>query len=143
MFEIKPADSESPDGSKLMVVDKGRNAWFQSIGGMGSSPGSVFKLVWKGMDIAFDIHPEPHRDDEGGSYVILHFGGFGRDTDQHQGNISRWLPTSDEERHEAKILAVEALLAYGSVYDGHKHPNGRYRIKLDDCVYIKSDFGLP
>lgn len=40
------------------------------------------------------------------------------------------------------MLANEAILAYGSVYNGWEVPDGKYRVVFEGRHYTKSDFKL-
>jgi len=142
MFEVKPAYSVSPTGDKLMMIDETRDVWLQYIGGYGSEPGAYFKLVWKGQEIAFLVIPENRWDDEGKEYIVQHIYEFGG-TGPLRGSVKPWKAETPQRRREAMLLAVEALLAYGGLYDGYKKPDGLYRVEFEGRLYIKSDFGLP
>lgn len=144
MFEIKEAFSKGPAGDTLMVIDEERDVWLQYLGGLGSEPGSCFKLVWKGQAIGFDIRPDNQIDEEGNDYTIRRLFGFGDSINaEAKDGIKPWRTKDDEDRRQAKLLAVEALLAYGGFYDGYKHLDGIYRIEFEGRFYTKSDFDLP
>ncbi|WP_025091235.1 hypothetical protein [Brucella intermedia] len=147
MFEIKPAYSESPCGDTLMVVDEGRDVWLQYIAGNGTEPGDYFKLVWKGWEIAFFVDSDNRWDEQGKEYTVKHISEFGGSpyVSNRKGQtikIPAWHADSPEQEREAMLLATEALLAYGSVYNGHEYEDGSYRIEFEGRLYTKSDFGL-
>ncbi|MBC7281648.1 hypothetical protein [Hoeflea sp.] len=59
-----------------------------------------------------------------------------------QGKIPAYRFENDAEREAAVLLAVEAMLVYGSFYDGPQRPDGYHRFFHAGRVFIKSDFGL-
>lgn len=79
--------------------------------------------------------------DESSTIRFLGFGGSSGA--YYKAKIPAYHFESDEEREAAMLLAVEAMLAYGSFYNGGKCPNGLYRFEHGGKTYIKSDFGLP
>lgn len=150
MFEIKPAYPADQEISKWMVVDEERDVWLQRIGMVGFDEplAEIFKLVWGGRVIPFEVQ-----------YTVAAKGSFLGDTDEsstirflgfggssgayYKAKIPAYQFESDEEREAAMLLAVEAMLAFGSFYNGGKCPNGLYRFEHQGKTYIKSDFGLP
>jgi len=46
-----------------------------------------------------------------------------------------------DEQREAQMLAVEALLVYGDVFNGPSKPDGYCRVEFEGRRWVLSDFG--
>jgi hypothetical protein len=59
--------------------------------------------------------------------------------------ITTFAFASEGERRAARLLAAEALLIFGFIYDGDKYPDGYYRVRITDggtsTDYSLSSFG--
>ena len=148
MFEIRQAYSVGPRGDDEMMVDEGRDAWVQRISNMSFDVpgGQVFKLVWGDRVIPFDVLATTVPIEGGGSddyYVVRKFHTFGSSAKARlAADIETYHFADDAERRAAMMLAIEAVLAYGSNYDGPIWPEGHYRFGFEGRTYTKKDFGL-
>lgn len=145
MFRIEP--TPWPEGSQgqpgRRVIDPDRNVWLQFIHGS-RGPERTMKLVWKDKIIPFEASREEVRDDPPGEiWYRWRFKAFGAtNAAQSWGGIDPYHFDDPAVRREAQMLAVEALLAYGSHYSGPKHPDGYDRVEFEGKRYRKSDFGM-
>ncbi len=128
-----------------MVVDEDRDVWLQRIATLGREmSGSLFKLVWGDRIIPFECLSESKWDENGNEYFVQrlrYFGGAPRA--EYDAGIMPYEFRDEVERREAMLLAVEAVLAYGSLYNGIEYTDGVFRIEFEGRIYTKSDFGLP
>ncbi len=128
-----------------MVVDEDRDVWLQRIATLGREmSGSLFKLVWGDRIIPFECLSESKWDENGNEYFVqrLRYFGGAMGAEFHAG-ILPYEFRDEAERREAMLLAVEAVLAYGGLYNGSECLDGKHRIEFEGRLYTKSDFGLP
>ena len=110
---------------------------------LGPEQGDAFKLVWDDRVIPFDVHYEPKRDDSGEQYIVEWIEGFGGSSRADDHGIRTYWFEDASERFEAFLLAIEAVLVFGSNYNGADRPDGRYRFVHEGLTYTKSDFEIP
>jgi hypothetical protein len=143
MFQIE-AMERSGSGRNRIVVDHVRGVWLQMLTSIGPEPGTVFKLAWGERVIPFEaVRQEQHQHDFGEVYFLTRFLAFGRSifAKSHSG-IDEYAFESRQERTQAQMLAVEALLIYGGHYDGDKRPEGYNCVEFEGRIYTKRDFGM-
>ena len=147
MFEIKKTNWVGPLGDNLMVIDYNRAAWLQricSINISGAESSNVFKLVWDGRAIPFECLSETKHDQNEKIYLIKRFRYFGTaERAEAVAGIPPYEFADKTERRVAMLLATEAVLAFGSLYNGSEYLNGDHRVEFEGRLYTKSDFGLP
>lgn len=146
MFRIE----NGPDGGLsgrlfTYVVDHDRDVWLKFVSGIGSEPGSVMKLVWEGRIIPFDYYVE-NLTSEPRPRLIGRIENFGTSwLAGYKGDLKVFHFSSETERKSAELLAAEALLVFGSMYDGLSFPDGMYTVELNTAEgvrhYTLSDFG--
>jgi hypothetical protein len=141
MFRIEQVGSERSPAGRRIVADPERDAWLQGVRNLGLERARAFKLVWGGRVIPFEAHQE-HRDEGGASHYltrILHFGHSAAASLRSGIPPYHFVDAAEEEA--ARMLAVEALLVFGSLYDGEAKPDGYYRVEHAARVYTRRDFG--
>lgn len=142
MWEVRDAPSKGPTGHSKMTIDETRDVWIQPVGVMIGDPGRIFTLVWRGCAIPFDTIEESRRDGDGKEYIVVRLRSFGGSAFAFQYGIAPYRFNSDEERRQAMMLAVEALLAFGSDYNGCQQREGFYRVEHDGRLYTRGTFGI-
>lgn len=110
MFHYVRGDSVG----KPHMVDDERNAEFRDITGFTQSNMVGALLTWGGRQIPLEYADVQRTDAASGSkYALLGFNQFGASKKvQKILGIGHYTFTTPEEHHEARMLAVEALLAY-------------------------------
>lgn len=145
MFRIEDAP---PDvGGIKVMVDESRDVWFQYVGDRGRDPGTAFKLVWHDRPILLeaDLNTEPI---EGASRSTRLYRFGSSDIGKLRTGIGPFVFSSEQEKHEAVLLTIEALLIFGIWYDGDRRPDGYRRVAIDikgepATSYVLSNFGYP
>ena len=146
MFRIEEGPDDGVIGSLLTyVVDHDRGVWLKFVSGMGPEPGKVMKLVWEGRVIPFDYFIESVKSEQG-ERLVGRIANFGTSRMAgYQADLRVFHFSSDTEREAAELLAAEALLVFGSMYNGLSIPNGMLTIELStdagSRLYKLSDFG--
>ena len=145
MFRIEPTPWNDPVLGKPQkrVIDHERDAWLQFVRSQRDGP-RVMKLVWQGDVIPFEIIRVQVREmPPGETWYRSRFGAFGASNGIKPWDGIKPYHFSDPKlRHQAQMLAVEALLAYGDHYNGDVRSDGYNRIEFEGRLYRKSDFGL-
>ncbi len=145
MFHVEPAVGEqASEKGDMVVIDRERDVWLQFVSGYTMRPGTALKLVWQGRVIPLGISRNEQKDEiTGETFYLITFKSFGADaTAKHYGGILPYKFEDDEEYRQARMLAVEAVLVYGSYYNGDKRPEGYNRFELDGRIYTKKIFGM-
>lgn len=142
MFRIEPALERGVLGDDKMVVDHERDVWLQRVSGLGPEPGDAFKLVWGGRVIPFETVRAPVMKSDGSTaYYLAKFRSFGSSGSARlRANIPVYRFQSDEERQQAMMLAAEALIEFGDVYNGDQRPEGYNRVQVGDHIFTRSSF---
>ena len=79
----------------------------------------------------------------GESYYLVKFTAFGISAAvELRTQVKSYRFGSDEELATARLLAAEALLVYGSNYNGLTYPDGENRVELNGVELRLSDFGI-
>lgn len=143
MFHIEEMKKSGSERNRI-VADHARGVWLQMLSSIGPEPGTVFKLVWGERVIPFEaVRDEQHQQGTSEVFFLTRFLTFGRSIfAKSRSGIDEYSFESPEERKQAQLLAVEALLIYGGHYDGDKRPEGYNRVELEGRVYTKRDFGM-
>jgi hypothetical protein len=105
-------------------------------------PSRIFQIVWQGRTIPFETIEESRRNESGDEYILVRFGAFGGSAYANQYGIKPYRFPNGEERRHVMMLAAEALLVFGSDYDGSAKPEGFYRVEHEGKVYTNRDFGI-
>jgi hypothetical protein len=71
---------------------------------------------------------------------IYQFGGVGRGLPDYKFESTPF--KNEEEREQATMLFIEAMLMMSSNYDSNKRPDGYDRIEYGGRLYTKKDFGM-
>jgi hypothetical protein len=143
MFQIE--EDKAIKGFSKRVIDHERGVWLQMISGLGPEcNGNAMKLVWGERTIPFEVEYfrgggiggervfnlmrfiEPF----GGSLTALAYG------------VRPYDFKNLEELRQAKMLAVEAMLVFGSIYNGSKYGEDYFRFEFEGRVYFGKDFGI-
>ncbi len=152
-IEVGPDDDGRDVWLPTVVVDHERDAWLTFVSGMGLEyiseaipvPGQVMKLVWTSRVIPFDYLIETITSEHGPRHIgrIENFG-----TSRAAGykaNLRIFRFDSEAEREAAELLAAEALLVFGTMYNGLSIPDGILTVELRAGAgprpYTLSDFG--
>jgi hypothetical protein len=143
MWEVRNAPSKGTTNHDNMMIDASRDVWIQPIGVTIGDPGRVFKLVGGDNVIPFDTIEESQRDEEGKEYILVKFHSFGGSPFAAQYGVETYRFRRDEERRQAMMLAAEALIAFGSDYDGARKPEGFYRVEYEGQIFTAGSFGFP
>lgn len=129
MFEIEPSPIEGPSGDILRVADHARGVWLQRVATHGRDPGHTFQLVRGNTPIALDTYGDERIDSSGQVYYFVQISSIGGSPIALRvAGIEPVTFSSEDEKDEVTELAAEALLVYGSLYDGLSRPEGQYRI---------------
>lgn len=137
MFRIEKAAS----ASDYRVVDDERGVWIQFLAGRGRSPGGVFKLVVGETVIPFETDCDFDEDAEGAGHLLTQFVFFGLSPAASARGVAPNMMMSPDERREYMRLATEALLLFGSFYDGDSKPEGWTQVELHGVIYTLASFG--
>ena len=146
MFRVEPTPTKRPLGrGNKWIADHERDTSLETVGALTQESRQFMKLVWRGRVTPFEIVRSQMRDESTGEvYYLTQFTRFpGAVVKKDYGDdvvFHRF--ASDEERREAQLLAVEALLVYGGIYDGEERPDGYNRVEFEGRLYRKSDFGM-
>ena len=94
-------------------------------------------MSWQGRLIPFDTLTRFP-----GGHVIVEFASFGVSSKVNlRLGIFQYVFADVDEQREAQLLAVEALLVYGSFFNGLSRPDGYRRIVFEGREWVLSDFG--
>ncbi|POH65437.1 hypothetical protein C3B61_05330 [Cryobacterium zongtaii] len=139
MFRIERAASASDH----KIIDDERGVWIQFLGSRGLSRGHVFKLVVGETVIPFETERDYIEDADGAAHQLTRFVAFGLSPAAGLRGVAPYVITSPVERRTYKLLATEALLVFGDIYDGDSRPEGFARVELDGVIYTLASFGHP
>ena len=132
---------EAASASDSRVVDDERGVWIQFLAGRGRSSGGVFKLVVGETVIPFETDRDFFEDADGAGHLLTRFVFFGLSPAANARGVAPNVITSLPERREYMLLATEALLVFGSFYDGDSKPEGWTQVELDGVIYTLASFG--
>ena len=127
-----------------IVVDHERDVSLHRAAGMGRMPGDGFLLTWGERQIPFEsLRTQVSDPVSGETYYLTKFTAFGVSTAvEMRTKVKSYRFVSDEELATAMRLATEALLVYGTNYNGLARPDGYNRVELDGVELRLSDFGI-
>ena len=137
MFRIENAASASDH----KIIDDERGVWIQFLAGRGRSPGGVFKLVVGETVIPFETDRDFSEDADGAGHLLTRFVSFGLSPAANARGVAPNMMMSPDERREYMLLAAEALLVFGSFYDGDSKPEGWAQVELVGVIYTLASFG--
>lgn len=140
MFHIEDAPNGHESPSKI-VVDRDRDAWLRFVSSRGREHGFVFQIAVADKIVPFEVSARSAREGNGDEYFVEAFDGFGYSVRAEIAGIPRARFDSKEERQRIQLLAAEALLVFGSDYDGLSRPDGQYRVQLNGETFFLSSFG--
>lgn len=150
MFVVEDVPKSKPDDQPKRLVDYDRNVWFQMITRYGQGRVSIFKLVWNNNVIPFqavELHPVPaHVPGPRKKHLHWHMcpqkeQPFGHSTVANSEGVSDFDFADQQEKTQAERLAIEALLEFGSAYDGKKWDASRHvSVEYNGKIYTKDDF---
>jgi hypothetical protein len=154
VFRIERSDSPR-EVREWRVLDETRDTELRFLRGIGSIEYDLFRLTSKRRVIPIltetSRQPKPAGSIAGFIYKIRDFGQarpskYLRDPDRVAfGGESPYRFTSPVERSELLLLAAEALLVYGGLYDGFDLPDGFFQVVTEidgeDRAFRLSDFG--
>ena len=144
MFRVEPWLSPYRGVMQTIVVDHGRDVSLYRAANMGRLPGDGFILTWGDRQIPFEsFSMQVHDPGSGETYYLVKFTAFGVSAAvELRTAVKSYRFGSDEELAMSRRLAVEALLVYGSNYNGLTYPDGENRVELDGVKLRLSDFGI-
>ena len=146
MFRIEPAPTQRPMGqANLWVIDHDRDVTLERVGATGPTPEmeDMMKLVWQGRVIAFYMASEGGHDLVTGDLFIKRIiKGFGSEirNEYYAANTIFYHFEDEAEKRYAILLAIEAVIVYGRVFNGDKKPDGYIRVECEGREYRRSDF---
>ena len=125
------------------LIDSTRDVSFVFVSGLGRVPGESFVLRWQHRTIPFETLTREKRETEGLTYYLTTFTSFGSSqTAEMVLGATPYSFDSPAEKVEAKRLAAEGLLVFGTNYNGLTRPDGYNRVELDGAEMRLSDFGI-
>jgi hypothetical protein len=134
-------------GDRRRVVDHDRFVSLRCASELGDESGATMVMTWLGRVIVFEIMCEFVSAPPGGRpHSVITLSSFGTSSlaIYHPG-MQRYVLDNPERYRRARMLAAEALLLFGTSYDGERRPEGYYRVVLDDdggrAVYTLKSFG--
>ena len=134
MFQVQ----ESAEGDRT-IVDLERGVSLEFIGGLGRMPGTVHTLTTPELVVPFEVCRTQDADAE---FYLTRFYSFGRLFSTPTGpRIEPVDFPSQAARHRLQLLAAEALLVFGSFYNGLAKPDGYNRVDVGEKTYTLSSFG--
>ncbi|POH71000.1 hypothetical protein C3B59_03270 [Cryobacterium zongtaii] len=144
MFRVEPWFSPYLGVMQTIVVDHERDVSLYRAAKMGPMPGDGFILTWGDRQIPFEsLSSQVTYPVSGETYYLVKFTAFGFSAAvELRTKVKSYRFGSDEELATARRLAVEALLVYGSNYNGLTYPDGENRVELDGVELRLSDFGI-
>ena len=144
MFVIESSIQPESNLEARAVVDVDRHVKLVYASGHGRMPGSAFVLTWGDRVIPFDASANEVRDAvSGDTYFRTTIQMFGASPSAENAVGARPFAFADEEERAAAYrLAVEALLVFGSSYDGLSKPDGYNRVLEGGREWRLSDFGI-
>jgi hypothetical protein len=144
MFEIESSIRPETNLEARAVVDVDRDVKLVYASGHGRVPGSAFVLTWGDRVIPFDTSRDEVLDDPHGVVyyrtVVRLFGAS--PSAENAVGAKPFAFADDVERSAALRLAIEALLVYGSNYNGLSKPDGYNRVLEGGREWGLSDFGI-
>lgn len=142
MFRIEEADGEKFKFSRMVVIDHDRDAAVQYVTTYVMDIPKVYVLFWQDRIIPFcTIRKEMKDPNNGEVYFQSKFYTFGfNNVAEAKENLKEYKFKNKCEATKATLLAIEAMLIYGSYYDGDKRPDGYDRFLFDGKNYTKKDF---
>jgi hypothetical protein len=151
VFRFDEGAHEDTYHDRRSLVDPERDVWFQRVSGLGRREqlpiGACFKLVWGDRVIPFDAIRQNAVDPATDStFLLVEIETFG---ESQCARIDAGIPSfafrDEAEKRAAKLLAAEALLVFGAIYNGDKYPDGRIRVRIKEgdtsTDYRLSSFG--
>ncbi len=148
MFKIEEDPNRTKYEDKKIVIDhdRGVSLKFLRSPGPGGEPdeGDTYRLTWGSRTIAFvALRQSTFDQDIGKSYYLCRFLKFGtKGYGRMHAAVEAYPFESEDERHQAMMLAVEAMLLMSSHYSGDTRPDGYDRVEYRGHLYTKSDFGM-
>lgn len=141
MFEVEVSE----DGREHRVIERTTGVYLKWLVVGGPYFTEVFKLVCFEGSIPFTTVREPGVDPETGlpffTYKFLTFGSAPKAHRNTKDLVNCTFDDETEKRHWMRT-AAEALLVFGSGYNGLKLPHLSYtRVDLDGRIYTLEDFG--
>ncbi|AWB88993.1 hypothetical protein [Homoserinimonas hongtaonis] len=137
MFHIQASTA-----GDLAIIDPERDASLEFIGGRGRVPGMVHTLTTGDLVVPFEARRTAQADAEGHEFYLITFDSFGSLFVTPTGlKLDPVDFTSPAERRRLQLLAAEALLVFGSMYDGLRKPDGFNRVSIEGNTYTLSSFG--
>lgn len=127
MFEIGTAPSGHPWPGKRMVLDRDRGYWLQYLGSHGPISAAVFLFGTPSGTLAFDA---AHQTIAGRDVRTLF--NFGTSPDGALKGVRPFRFEDSQQLQDLKIVAAEALIAFGRYYDGDAYPEGAVEVRLEE-----------
>jgi hypothetical protein len=133
------------DSYRHRVIDADTGVYLQWLVAGGPYFTEVFQLVHPGGVIPFSTHREHGDDpDTGLPFFVFRFITFGSAPRAHTNTkhlINCTFPDAVSKQFWMTV-AAEALVVFGSAYNGLRVPNRRYtRVELNDGIFTLEDFG--
>ncbi|PTT63422.1 hypothetical protein [Arthrobacter sp. HMWF013] len=145
MFKVEDYPEGSIYGGRRCVVDHGRQARLELINGSAQSGGDLFHLTWQDRSIPIVTFSRNAVDRESGQQQVhINIRALGESRYARNSELKA-STLSDADRFLARRLAAEALLVFGSWFDGLTFQDGHFVVKDsvdgDDLSYTLSSFG--
>lgn len=145
MFTIEDQQDGYDYGARRRVVDHDRQAWLELINSSAQSGGDLFLLTWQDRLIPIVTFSQNTVDRESGeNRVHVHIRALGDSRYARNSGLNA-SALSESERTLAHRLAAEALLIFGSWYDGLSFQDGHFVVEEvmdgENLSYKLSSFG--
>ncbi|MET4589084.1 hypothetical protein [Arthrobacter sp. 754] len=145
MFTVEAYPDGNIYGGRRCIVDHDRQARLELVNGSAQSGGDLFLLTWQDRSIPVVTFSQDAADRDSGEHQIhVHIRALGESRYAKNSHVKA-TTLSDADRFLARRLAAEALLVFGSWFDGLTFQDAHYVVKDsvdgDDLSYTLSSFG--
>lgn len=131
-------NSDRANGTKKAVVNSERDAWLQMDRAIAGESGGFFRLYWAGRLIPFWAPLRTEIDENTKQeFYVYELPSIG---DSPSTKLPPYRFVDDAEQIKGLLLAAEALITFGGLYDGDKFPDGTFRVETNGIVYTRRDF---
>jgi hypothetical protein len=145
MFTVEAYPDGTIYGGRRCVVDHDRQARLELVNGSAQSGGNLFLLTWQDRSIPIVTFSQDAVDRDSGEHQVhVHIRALGASRYAKNSHVKA-TTLSDADRFLARRLAAEALIVFGSWFDGLTFQDGHFVVKDsvdgDDLSYTLSSFG--
>jgi hypothetical protein len=145
MFKIEDQPGGYADGTRHRIVDHDQGAQLTRVNGVAQTGGDLFLLKWQELVIPIVTFSQHTVDRESGeNEVHVHIRAIGDSRYARNSGLKASM-LSKADRFLARRMAAEALLVFGSWYDGLSYQEGHFVVKDatdgDNLSYTLASFG--